>query len=602
MSEYLDASGPAFPLQAPRRKFSSYTGKSISMTGHRGERIPVVYPLQEQFAFLTGPNLRRSLIILFAAVSFVLLIACVNVANLLLGRSLRRQKELAVRSALGSGRGRLIRQLLVESLLLSSSGALAGALLAAAAVHYFRIANPIELPPGNPVTINLQVLSFNAGLAILTALLFGLIPAWKASRVDLNDVMKAAGRGSSRGKAAGLFGNVLVATEMMLALVLLAAAGLLIQSVNRFSAVPLGFAADRVLTMEITLPKWSYSKPDQRARFYDEVLHRAAALPEVQDAALASALPLNGGRWGGNELTVQGRPEPDPAVAASDVAQLSITPDYFRAMNVPLLQGRAFDIRDQEGTEPVAIVNQALVKKYFPDEVAIGKHIRVGVPKSRGPWLTIVGVAANEKESNFFHEMSWREIPLVFRPVDQEAPAGLALVIHSAVKNPAELGPIVQRQIAALDPTVPVSDVETLGLRISRILAYPRFRAALLGTFAGFALLLASVGLYGVLAQLVAQRTQEIGVRMALGAQRRDVLGLIVRQGTLLAVGGIGAGLVVSWLLTQLLVSLLYGVKPTDPWTLAAVSLLLLLVALFATYIPARRAAKVDPVVALRYE
>ena len=565
------------------------------------ERTPVAAPLAEQFAYLTGPNLRLSVLVLFGAVTFVLLIACVNIANLLLGRSLARQKELAVRAALGSGRMRLVRQLLTEGLLLSFAGALLGTLLAMGAVHYFQVSHPIEMPPGNPVRVSLQVLGFTAVLAVVTALLFGLVPALKASRVDLIDALRARGQSASFSPAARIWGKALVAAEVMLSLALLAGAGLLIESVYRLTAVPLGFRTDHVFTMPLELPKWSYSKDSQRARFYREALDRAATLPGMESAAFASSLPLNNGRWGGSALAMEGKPEPASATARRDVSQSSITPDYFRVMGVPLERGRLFEDRDRAESQAVAIVNEALVQKYFPQANPIGQRIKVGEPGSDRPWLTIVGVVANEKDRNFFHEMAWEEIPLVFRPVAQDPPFHGSLVARTA-GDPLRLGSALQKQISELDRSVPVGEVETLNERLSRILAYPRFRASILGIFAGLALLLAGVGLYGVLSQWIAQRTQEFGIRMALGAQKRDVLTLVLRQGMAWTGAGLAAGLAAALCLTRFLSSLLYGVKATDPWTLASVSLLLLFVALGAIYLPARRAAKVDPMVTLRYE
>ena len=565
------------------------------------ERIPFVSLLAEQFAYLTGPNLRLSVLVLFGAVSFVLLIACVNIANLLLGRSLTRQKELAVRAALGSGRTRLVRQLLTEATLLSLAGAALGTLLAMGAVHGFQSLHPIEMPPGNPVRINLQVLVFTAALAVVTALVFGLIPALKASRVDLIDALRASGRSAGFNPAAQTFGKALVAAEVMLSLTLLTGAGLLIESVNRFTSVPLGFRMNHLLTMVVELPTWRYSKSDQRGRFYRELLDRVNRIPGVEAGAMASTLPLNNGRYGANSLIVEGRPEPTGKTAPHDVSQLSITPAYFQVMGIPLQGGRLFESRDQADSEAVTIVNEVLVRKYFPRENPLGKRIQVGDGESTRPWLKIVGIAANEKEWNFFHEMNWEEIPLVFRPVTQDPPLRASLVIRAAGKH-LSLGSALQRQIAQLDRDVPVGDLQTMDERLSRILAYPRFRAVVLGTFAGLALLLAGVGLYGVLSQWIAQRTQEFGVRMALGAQKRDVLTLVIRQGMLWVGIGLAAGLIATLTLTRFLSSLLYGVEATDPWTLVGVSLLLIFVALGAIYLPARRAAGVDPTVTLRHE
>ncbi len=564
------------------------------------QRIPVVHPLAGQFAYLTGPNLRLSVMVLFGAVTFVLLIACVNIANLLLGRSLARQKELAVRAALGSGRLRLVRQLLTESLLLSFGGAVAGTLLAFGAVHYFKVTNPIALPPGNPVAVNSYVLGFTAVLTVITAILFGLVPAWKASRVDLIDALRASGRSASFNPATRTFGRVLVSAEIMLSLALLVGAGLLIESVNRLAGVPLGFKTDHILTLQIELPKWSYSKADQRARFYREILDRAL-LPGVESAALASSLPLNKSRFGGSTLAVKGKPEPD-STAIRDTAEVSITSDYFRVMSVPLEEGRFFDSRDRENSEPVAIVSKALVRKYFPHEDPIGKRIRMGEPNAKNPWLTIVGVSAQEKDQNFFHQMTWEDIPMVFRPISQDPPFYASLVLRTLRHDEATLGLAIQKQVAAVDASVPVDDIQNMNAQLSRALAYPRFRAVVLGTFAGLALLLAAVGLYGVLSQLIVQRTQEFGVRVALGAKKRDILALVIRQGMLLTFAGLAAGLAVALSLTRVLASLLYGVTATDPWTLAGVSLLLIAVAMLAVFLPARRASKVDPMVTLRYE
>ena len=565
------------------------------------ERTPFVHPLAEQFAFLTGPNLRLSVLVLFGAVSFVLLIACVNIANLLLGRSLVRQKELAVRAALGSGRMRLVRQLLTEGLLLSLAGALVGILLAMGAVHYFRVLRPIAMPPGNPVSVNVQVLGFTAVLAIVTALLFGLVPALKASRVDLIDALRASGRSASLSPAGRTFGKALVAAEVMLSLALLVGAGLLIESVYRLTSVPLGFRTGHVFTVPLELPRWSYSKDSQRARFYHEALSRVAALLGVEGVAFASSLPLNNGRWGSSALVVEGKSVPTPATARHDVSQVSITPDYFRVMNVRLERGRLFEESDQAESQAVAIVNKALVQRYFPQENPIGQRIRVGELGANRSWLTIVGVTASERDRNFFQEMAWEDIPIVFRPVAQDPPMNGSLLWRTAGKH-LNVGSALQKQIAELDRNVPVGEVETLDERLSRTLAYPRFRALVLGMFAGIALLLAGVGLYGVLSQGIVQRTQEFGVRMALGAQKRDVLLLVLWQGMTWTGVGLAAGLIATLCLTKFLSSLLYGVKATDPWILAGVSVLLILVALLATYLPARRAAGVDPMTALRVE
>ena len=564
-------------------------------------RTPAMYPLAEEFDYLTGPTLRRSVLVLFAAVIFVLLIACVNIANLLLGRSLGRQKELAVRASLGSGRLRLVRQLLTEGLLLSFSGALGGVLLAIAAVHYFRVLAPIQMPPGNPVSVNPFVLGFTALLAVLTALAFALVPALKASRVDLIDALKASGRTASFAPSARRFGKLLVMAEVSLSLALLIAAGLLIQSVNRLASVPLGFRTSRILTVSLNLPSWKYSKEARRLNFYRDLMDHTAALPGIESAAFASSLPLNNGRWPGSTVSVEGRPKPNPATTPPDASEAAVTADYFHVMGVALEKGRPFDETDGPGMPPVAIVNQALAHKYFPKENPIGQRIQVGDPGTDKPWLTIVGVVSDEKDHEFFHEMAWDDIPLVFRPVSQDPPTRGSLVLRT-LHHQIGLGAAIQKQIANIDASVPVGEIETMDARLSALLAYPRFRAVMIGAFAALALILAGIGLYGVLSHLTAQRTNELAVRMALGARKQDVVALVIRQGLILTITGLFAGLLLALSLTRLLSGFLYGVKPADPLTLIAVSLLLVIVSLLATYLPARRAANVDPMVAMRYE
>jgi putative ABC transport system permease protein len=560
---------------------------------------PVVYPLAEQFSYLTGPSLRLSVVVLFGAVSFVLLIGCLNVANLLLGRAVSRHKEMALRAALGSGRARLVRQLLTEALLLSGAGAALGTLLASAAVHYFRTLNPIAMPPGNPVAVNMPVLCFIAALAVATAIVFGLLPALTASRVDLIDTLRASAHAASPNRTSRTLRRGLVVAEVALSLALLTGAGLLIQSVAHLAAAPLGFQADPVITMSMTLPQWSYSTNDKRARFYRAVLDRAALVPSVASAAFASSLPPDG-RFGGNALAVDGRPEPSLTPAAFDAAQVSISPAYFQVMGVPLKRGREFESEDREESAPVAIVNEALARKYFPNDNPIGKRINVlRGPGTGQPWLTIVGVVANEKDQNFFRPMSWEETPTVFRPLDQDPHARfLTLRTLTGGRAMAEM----QKQIASLDNGVPIGEIQTMDDRLSRALTYPRLRATILTVFAGFAVLLAAIGLYAVLSQLIAQRTQEFGVRMALGAQGSDLLRLVIREGMALTLAGLVTGLIIAASLTRLLGSFLYGVKATDPLTFAGVAMLLLLVAFLAVYIPARRASRVDPMVVLRYE
>jgi putative ABC transport system permease protein len=567
---------------------------------HGGLVEPVVYPLQEEFTYLTGRNLRLSIIVLFAAVSVVLLIACVNVANLLLGRALGRQKELAIRAALGSGRGRLLRQMLTESLLLSVAAAILGTTLAAFAVHYFQVVNPIDLPPGEKAELSLPVLGFTGLLAVLTSVVFGFVPAWKASRVDLNETLKAGGRGSSADSRRQWLGKSLVVIEVMLSLLLLVGAGLLIQSVARFSAVPVGFSTDRLITMSMSMSRATYAKPETRVRFYDTLLTNLGSLAEVQAAAISTTPPLQGAP-GSLALSILGRPDASPAAMLHDVGQVSVSGGYFQTLGIPMVAGRTFDARDQVGAPAVAIVNESLARKYFKNADPVGQQIRFfGLPEAANPWLTIAGVAGNEKRSTLA-EMTWLDAPTVYLPVTQRPPGGAQLILRTAVPQ-ARIGSVVQQRIAAIDPGIPVTNVDTVQHMLAKNLAYPQFRAVLFGAFAVIALVLAVVGLYGVIAQLVAQRTHEIGVRMALGAQQSEVLNMVVREGVGLAVIGVGLGLIAAWWLARFIAALLYRVSATDPVTMLGGSVLLIGAAFFATYIPAKRATKVDPVVALRYE
>ncbi len=561
--------------------------------------IPAVYPLQEEFTFLSGATLRLSLVVLFVAVLLVLLIACVNVTNLLLGRSLGRKKEFAVRCALGAGRFRLARQLLTEGLLLSFSGALLGVGLAAGAVHLFRLLRPIPLPPGTVVSMNLQVLAFAVGLAVLTALLFSSAPAWRASQVDLNESLKAAGRNASTGLAARAAAKILIVAEVALSLILLAGAGLLIKSVALFASTPLGFSTKDVLSLTIVLPSWRYARPEQRGRFYERVLKNVQSLPGIHGLAFTTFFPLAGG---GQSETF----EIDGHSSAGHLNELNtlhqaITPSYLRLMGTPLLRGRNFDDRDRQGSEPVAMINQELAKKYFSHASPIGSRVRLKGSQGETRWVTIVGVVGNEKNFDFFQEMSWAVSPMIFRPLSQAEPFRASILIRSFTA-PERLELAVRKQILTLDSDIPLGDPQTLQQRFSKVLAYPRFRALLLGAFAGLALLLACVGLYGVLAQFVAQRTQEIGIRMALGAQKTDVLLLILREGITLVAFGMAGGLLSAWFLQRLIRSLLYRHEMNDIATLMVVSGLLLVSALLAVYIPARRATRLSPTVTLRYE
>jgi len=558
--------------------------------------VPVVFNLQSEFTYLAGRNLRSALLVLFAAVMLLLLIACVNVANLMMGRAGEREKELAIRLALGSGRGRLIRRLLTESLLLAAFGAGLGTLLALMGIDYFRAANPVELPPGNAVTVDPRVLLFAGLLALGTALLFGLIPAWKVSQSDVDRALKESGRSVTRGALRHRAGRLLVILEAALSLVLLAGAGLLIESVARLSSVFLGYNPDHLLTARIELPKPVYGDSHQQAEFYTKLVADVEALPGVRGAVVSSWLPPDGA--GNDALDVKGRLAPTSEVG--DVAVDRVSPDFFRVMRIPLLSGRQFDARDAETSSPVAVVNEALAKEYFPGDDPIGQQIKIGVP-GKSPWITVVGVVGNIKRTIVFQEMGYVVPPAVYRPASQAPASRMGIIVRSAAA-PMTLIPAVQRVVSGLDKGVPVWDFRTANDRLSEFLTLPRFRTVLLSVFASLALLLAAIGIYGVLSQAVTRRTHEIGIRMALGAKQRDVLRLVVAEGLTLAMAGVLLGAGAAWGLTRFLAAFLYGLRPADAATFALVSALLLAVALVASYAPARRAAKTEPIVALRSE
>jgi len=557
---------------------------------------PIVRDLREQFTWMAGRNLRMALLVLFAAVELVLLIACLNVANLLLGRSTGRQRELAVRAALGSGRSRLVRQLFTESMLLAALGTLLGILFALAGVRYFNSANLVELPPGNHVTINLRVLGFAIFLTTATGWLFGLLPAWRGSQVDLNEVLKQSGRSIIR--AGGHHASqLLVVGQVALSMILLAGAGLLIESIVRLASVPLGFRSDHLLTAEVALPPQTYSKLNQRSNLYEKLVAELSVVPSVEGVALCSALPpYNGG--GATELAVAEKP---PIENLEAVNTVEITSDYFRVLGIPFLEGRDFDSRDRDGSQPVAIVNDQMVHRYFPKEDPIGKQIKLGKADSKIPWLTIIGVVGNEKRTIVYQEMGYIEPALVYRPVSQAGGTSIALVMRTAAE-PLALGRLLQGEMSGLDSNVPVYDVRTMRQRYSEFLAHPRFRAILMGILAGLTFLLAAIGIYGVLAQVVSQRTQEIGIRLTLGAEPTQIFGLVLRQGMGMVGIGVVIGIMGAFGLTRLISTMLYGVGPTDFFVFIAVTVSLISVALLACYVPARQAMRVPPMVALRYE
>jgi predicted permease len=556
---------------------------------------PVVLDLQSEFTWLAGRNLRTALIVLFAAVFAILLIACVNVANLLLGQAVDRQKELAIRTSLGSGRRRLIRQLMTESLLLSAGGASGGILLAYLAVHVFRSTNPVELPPGNPVQLDARVLAFTLVLAVLTTALFGFIPAWRASRLNPNEVLKESGQSCSASRGAHRVGSIFVIVEVALSLILLAGAGLLIQSLARLSSAPLGFRTDHLLTGTIRLPETKNQQPDDRRQTFDRIASKAASLPGVEKVALASSFYL----MGSNVVSVEGR-SVSPENAPYNVADQTIDNNFFRVMEVPILRGRAFDARDRGDTQPVAIINQALAHEYFPNQDPIGREIKLGRPEETGvPWLTIIGIAANVRTTTVFEEMGYVTVPAVYRPFTQQPAAFMSIFIRTH-SNPRAIDNALQQQVLSVDSDIILTDMKTMEERISQLQKQPRFRTVLFSIFAAVALVLALLGVYGMLNQSVIRHTREIGIRMALGASRSSIIRMILGQALKVVLIGTALGLIASLVLARLFAALLYGAKQGDVGTLIAVSVFLVGVSALASYLPARRATHIDPLRAVR--
>ncbi len=546
-----------------------------------------VVPMHEQ---VVG-EIRPVLIVLLAAVAFVLLIACANVANLLLSRAAARQKELALRAALGASRGRLIRQMLTESILLALMGGVFGVLLAYWGIQILVAFGPDHIPRLDEITIDPRVLGFTFGISLLTGILFGLIPALQASRPDLNDALKESSRGSTGGRGR-TFRSVFVVAEVALALVLLIGAGLMIRSFMELQAVETGFNPENVLTMRAQLPRKKYSEPHQILDFFKQAQERIAALPGVQAVGAISYLPLTGPA-SRDSFGIVGQPAAAPGQEPGVEVRV-ITPTYFQAMGIPLLKGRLLNERDAKESR-VLLINETMAKRHFAGVDPVGKQMEVFWDGS-GP-DEIVGVVGDIHEGALNKEPE----PAIYWAHPRVPYSGMAIIVRTS-GDAARFGAAVQKEIRALDPEQPIADVRTMQQVIAKSIARPRFNTLLLTIFAGVALVLASVGLYGVMNYSATQRTHEVGIRMALGATRADIMRMVVGNGMLLTLLGIGIGVALSLLLTRVMASLLFGVTATDVPTFFGVSLVLAAVALVANYIPARRATRVDPVIALRYE
>jgi putative ABC transport system permease protein len=555
----------------------------------------LVRPLRAE---LVPEGVNVFLLTMLGAVIFVLLIACANVANLLLVRAGTRQREIAIRAALGAGRVRVVRQLLTESVMIALLGGGLGILMAFWGLDLVLASIPTEIPFWLSFEIDWRVLLFTFSISVLTGILFGLTPALRLSKPDLQETLKAGGRSATDGARQNRLRSALVISEIALSLVLLIGATLMIRSFLRMQQNDAGFDPANLLTMEFRLSGPNYEEDRQRTAFIQQVAERIKALPEVEAVGVVNDLPL-GDSYSTESFNVEGQPVP-PSEAPETTMQ-TMTPDYLRAMRIPLVRGRAFEERELAESSPVVIVNETMARRFWPGGEAVGKRLRLGAGAD-APWLTVVGVTADVKELYRIGGLDAKP-PLQTYVLYPQAPyRSMMLAVRTKAGHPASITAAVTREIHAVDKNLPLFNVLTMKEVLERSVWLPLFYGRMFGAFAVLALFLAAVGIYGVMAYAVAQRTHEIGIRMALGAQSGDISKLVLRQGMALTLIGVAIGLLAAFALTRVLASLLFGVSATDPLTFAGVSLALALVALLACYIPARRAMKVDPMVALRYE
>lgn len=567
---------------------------------HRGYRGPsgedggwriTLVPVQEE---AVGSS-RRGLLLLFGAVALVLLIACANVANLLLVRATSRQKELAVRLALGASRWRLARQLLVESLLLALFGGISGLLFAFWGVDSLAALQSPNLARMQEVSIDSRVLVFAALLTIFTALLFGLLPAWQASKFNLQRTLKENRGAAIGGRRQHLWRNGLLISEVALSLVVLIGAGLLVNSFLRLQQVRPAISTDKLLTVEINLSNSRYREPAQIAGYFHELVRRVEGVPGVESASLGTARPLSAAERN-DPFSVEGRTlDPDnPSFAGWQM----VGANYFHTLGIPLVQGRDLTLQDMEQSAPVvAVINETMARRYWANENPIGQRMTVGLPRADNPWATIIGIAKDLPH----REIDSRPEPDWYLSRSRGPQPNQILFVRTAA-NPAGLAATIRKVVAEVDRNQPVANIKTLSEVVADTVAPRKFNMVLFVLFAVIAIVLAALGIYGVIAYTVAERTHEVGIRMALGAQKSDVLGLIIKTGVMLTLIGVVLGLAIALALTRLMTTLLFGITPNDATTFAAVSAFLILVALLACYIPARRATRVDPLIALRCE
>lgn len=565
------------------------------------QQFPNGYPASRRFHMSIRPlleqvvgDVRLALYVLLGAVGCVLLISCTNVANLLLARSAAREKELSIRAALGAGRGRIIRQLLTESLMLAIGGAALGVLIAVWSLAALRWMNPGNIPRISNISIDGRALAFTTAVAVLTGLLFGLVPALRNSRFQLGESLKEGGRNLA-GSGHQRLRNLLVVAETALSLILLIGAGLLIRSFLNVQRVDPGFVTNNVLSLRMIAIGPAYKENPQALDFYQRLWDRVRGLPGVESVGGVTVLPLTGGiGWGG--ITIEGYNAAAPQTSIQADGRTA-TVGYFETMKVPLLRGRFFSEQDTKDSLPVAIIDENMARSYWPNTDPTGKRFKRGGVDSTAPWYTVVGVVSNVKQYGLDADAR----VAFYRPHLQD-PSRYLHVVARTTGDPLSLAPAVLREIRTLDSSIPVFDVKSMEQWLEESLARRRFSMFALALFAAAAMALAAIGLYGVMSYMVSQRTKEIGVRIALGAQARDVLRMIVRQGMTVAAIGAGVGVIGSLAVTRVMSSLLFGVSARDFLTFSVIALLLLMAAFLACWIPARRATKVDPMEALRAE
>jgi len=594
-----------FPIARLKEGISREQARTemVGITKRLEEQYPIyntgtsadVVDLQEQLV----KGVRPALVLLLGAVAAVLLIACVNVANLLLARAASRGREVAIRTSMGASRWRVTRQLITESVLLSLGGGVLGLLFAWASLGPLLKLSATSLPAVFAVSLDRWVLFFTLAVSLVTGLLFGIVPALRTAKLDLRETLNESSRGSTAGPGHHRIRGALVAGEIAMAMLLLVGAGLLLRSFSRLQDIPPGFQADHLLVADLPLSLTAYAKQEQRFQFFDRIVERVKSLPGVRSAGAASFLPVSGG-GGLLHFNIYGRPPKSPHDYIA-TGYRTITPNYFETLGMPLEQGRFFTAADTEKAPAVVVINAMMAKTYFPGENPLGKRLQVGAtPESDVPWMEVVGVVGDVRQGLDLDPKA--EMYLPYRQADQVLPVFQLSIVLRTATDPMLQASALRSALAEIDPNQPLVRVRTMEENMAATVAQPRFRTWLIGIFAGLALILAGVGVYGVMSYTVTQRTSEIGIRVTLGAQPEDVFRIVVGEGLRLALTGVGAGILGALALTRLLRSFLYGVSAYDPLTFVGVALLLTLVAVAASFFPARRATLVDPMVALRYE